>query len=391
MKTTLLLAMALMAQLLTAQSVIYVDSAANGSNNGLSWQHAYNDLQMGLEAAQAGDEIWVAKGTYYPSKDTNNVIPLNPRRKFFILVDSVGIYGGFAGNEIQRKQRDWRVNTTTLSGDIGIKGDSTDNSFHVVFSLDDTLSDQTVLDGFTISAGVADGSWQENAEVGGGVAIYGPGNVRFINLTVVNNFGKTGGGLAIYRHTGNSPVYTRFLNRYSLVNCVFYNNKGGYGHGIYLRENSASFVNCQVDNNFGVGSYDKGAVYLVISAVQMVHCTIANNANNAQQNPGIRNIGPVHFEASNCIIRDVSYFNLDNTWDNKDVKIQNCMWDGSGGSSNWQLSAIATDKGGNIDVFPNFRSSTDLRLQHNSVARNAGLSSLLPFDTLDIRCRWDLQ
>ena len=60
----------------------------------------------------------------------------------------VEIYGGFAGTETARSERDWDNNETILSGEIGDSSDSTDNSFHVVTGIGDAT-----IDGFTISDG----------------------------------------------------------------------------------------------------------------------------------------------------------------------------------------------------------------------------------------------
>lgn len=100
-----------------AQNIIFVDALATGNNQGTSWTNAYPDLQLALEAAQFGDEIWVAKATYFPSKDTaGDTNPAWLRTKTFELVNGVGIYGGFDGTETKRSQRDWRNNLTVLSG-----------------------------------------------------------------------------------------------------------------------------------------------------------------------------------------------------------------------------------------------------------------------------------
>ncbi len=55
-------------------SPIYVNAAASGANNGTSWQNAYPDLQAALAAATAGQQIWVAAGTYKPTAGTDRAI-----------------------------------------------------------------------------------------------------------------------------------------------------------------------------------------------------------------------------------------------------------------------------------------------------------------------------
>ena len=58
-------------------------------------------------ASVAGDELWVKAGTYLPS--TSGV-----RTASFTMKTGVAIYGGFAGTESARDQRNWRSNVTVL-------------------------------------------------------------------------------------------------------------------------------------------------------------------------------------------------------------------------------------------------------------------------------------
>ncbi|MEG0473374.1 MAG: hypothetical protein RR588_13660 [Solibacillus sp.] len=138
----------------TADSaVIYVKQGANG--DGTSWGNAYQDLQLALDTAQtkldAGTknvEIWIAAGTYKPTTGTDHTIS-------FQMKNGVAIYGGFAGTENARAERDFKTNKTILSGGIIIYGDEGD--FYHIFYHDTGLNlDATIiLDGVTITWGNA--------------------------------------------------------------------------------------------------------------------------------------------------------------------------------------------------------------------------------------------
>ena len=81
--------------LLFGGTVYYVDNSALGNNDGSSWCNAFTELRDAINPSinttlTAGDEIWVADGTYYPASSGS------PGTSFQ-LIPGVAIYGGFDG------------------------------------------------------------------------------------------------------------------------------------------------------------------------------------------------------------------------------------------------------------------------------------------------------
>ncbi|GEM_PF-1728202 len=109
--------------------VLYVDCNAPGpTHDGLSWQTGFLTITEALSAATTADEIWVADGTY---------------EEAFVLTTDRALYGGFAGTESERSQRDPAVNVTKI--DAGGNRNA--------FKLNRFTGAGTVIDGFTIQNG----------------------------------------------------------------------------------------------------------------------------------------------------------------------------------------------------------------------------------------------
>lgn len=166
----------------------YVDQNAKGKNDGSSWGDAYVHPQLAL--VNGCTEIWVAKGVYRPAVKGSPDVSFN-------IPAGTKIYGGFAGKETSVDDAKPAANITVLSGDID-ENDNIDahqvtteprgeNSHHVV-RLDGTassgapVSNSTVLSGFVITGGVADGD--DEAGYGGGLYCDGSGTRGSCNPTL---------------------------------------------------------------------------------------------------------------------------------------------------------------------------------------------------------------
>lgn len=195
-------------------------------NCGDTWANGC-DLQYALVTKSvSGDELWVKTGTYKPTPTTDRAVS-------FVLKSGVALYGGFAGTETSRDERDWATNITILSGDIGTADENSDNSYHVVYG--DSINNTAVLDGFTITGGNADGSSDNE---GGGMAISN-GSPTLANLTFSGNTASdTGGGM--YMHQG-SPT---------LENITFSNNTSDlHGGGMFNLEGHPVLKNVAFNDN----------------------------------------------------------------------------------------------------------------------------------------------
>ena len=216
-----------------AQAIRYVDADATGAGDGTSWADAFPHLQAALSEAEAGDQVWVAEGTYRP---TDGGPDPADRTATFVLASGVRLYGGFEGTEATLEDRDWTVYETILSGDIGVVGDSLDNSYHVVTA--SGTNSTTALDGFTIEYGRADEQTPPHSR-GGGVFAEG-GSLRLRNLVFRRNGGREGGGL---HFEGSAPL---------LEACLFEDNLG-IGGGAYFSGGEPVLREVTFRSNFAQG------------------------------------------------------------------------------------------------------------------------------------------
>lgn len=89
---------------LAYSSTIYVDIklGKDFQGDGISWQTAYTDLSAALLSAVAGDEVWVASGTYIPTIPSWGGSPstsdtARSEDTFALLVPNLGVLTSFFG------------------------------------------------------------------------------------------------------------------------------------------------------------------------------------------------------------------------------------------------------------------------------------------------------
>ena len=277
-----------------AQSKIYyVSSRATDTGDGSSWANA-TTLTKALDAATAGDQIWVQGFDTL----TGNNLYVAPKEGFAVK-SGVQLYGGFAGTESRLSQRvtlgkpyqlkyrsvlsgDIQKNDTVGSVDLifPANGTRSDNATHVLsVNLDPTQASgnnntyPTVINGFSIGNGQAAGTG--DAGKGGGIYVYGDnrkgGVFRIERCFLISNYATQGGAVYVDASVKSVNGETSLINQ-----SVVFNNAAGdraavenQAGGIYLA-GEATVVNTSIFNN------GNGGVRLS-SGSKVVNATIARN------------------------------------------------------------------------------------------------------------------
>ncbi len=312
-----------------------------------TWATAGNDLQAVINQCVAGDEIWVVAGIYIPNRraDATGTITINDRDNAFVLKNGVRIFGGFTGVETATTQRNFALNMTILSGNLGTLGTTTDNSYHVVVCAG-TVSG-TSLNGFFIHYGNANGS----------------GNIT-VNAVSIGR--GSGAGMRI---NSSSPT---------ISNCVFSaNSTTNNGGGMVCDNASPGITNCVFSGNTandGAGMLNTNA-----SATELVNCTFSGN-NAVTTGGAIRNGNASSPLISNCLI-----------WGNLAAGVASAIFNADAGSVpdvNYSLIEGGYLGAANVNADPLFVSPVaatlaptltgNYRVQKCSPVLNGGLDSYIP-------------
>lgn len=264
----------------SSASILYVNASATGLNNGLTWNNAYTNLQEAYSNAVFGDEIWVAAGTYKATATTTRTVS-------FVSKNGVNVFGGFNGTETATNQRNIISNPTTLSGDIGVPGDNSDNT-NTILKVENITSG-LIIDGFRIISGTA------NSGCPGIRLQNNTGIINIKNCFFFNNFGYAGSAVSVLSQ-GNSTV--------NVTDCDFNGNIGidGIIYGGNSSSNNLNITNCRF----------RGAVSSGIPVIRfesenftMNNCIITNNTST--QSNLIYIDADSSAKISNCLIVGNSY------------------------------------------------------------------------------------
>ena len=255
------------------------EGGASRGTDGSNWTDQAMTLEAALVAAiVAGDQVWIAQGTYKPHG--------TDRATTFTIPEGVGVYGGFAGNEAALADR--AGTATILSGDLMSDDSGTtnrdDNSYTVVTI---TGADVT-LDGLTIEggergttvgtsnhgAGLYTGAGttgttltactfnNNSADDNGGGAYFG-GTATVTNCTFTNNKTLSSGGGAFFAGVA------------TLTSCVFTGNTAGSHGGAANFSLSATLTNCVVADN--VATRGTGGGVSLSTGGTVINSTFYNN------------------------------------------------------------------------------------------------------------------
>lgn len=240
--------------------IVRVSSDGDDANEGATWAAPKQTVQAAINTAGlAGGEVWVKAGMY-PEPIT--------------LPALVHLYGGFAGTEIARDQRDFRANVTVLDGQ--------------------RASDAVTAQGIGHGLGTIDGFTIRN---GSGSGIY----CNAASPTIANNTITGNAGSGISCDQNSSPTIANNTisgNAGDGIGCgssfaVIANNaiSGNDGSGIYCFHSSPMIVNNTVTGNTSI--YDAG-IHCSSSSPTIVNTIVAFNssgivAGGTGSNPTLRN------------------------------------------------------------------------------------------------------
>jgi len=300
----------------TTSKTTYVNAVASGAHTGSSWAAAYNNLTEAINNP-CSDTVKIMQGIYKPTMGNN-------RDGAFVINRKMILLGGYeltaSPSETSRNADDY---PTVLSGDIGVVGDTTDNSY-IILQVNNT--DTTVkVDGLTFTRCFSNKQSGNTIIPGGSIFSQNNKNLLIKNCRFYNNATKlSSSSLYSYASTlevaggvfsnncsasggtnsGNvmrasgatvkNCVFEKNINtggstvvstgNFDFTNCIFYKNKAASGAGIF-NEGVATLVNCNfIENTSSIPGWVGAGIYN-ISRAYLLNCIFNGNYTGNGQYP----------------------------------------------------------------------------------------------------------
>jgi predicted outer membrane repeat protein len=313
---------------------IFVDSQAPGlTQDGTTWEQAFNHLQDALAISERGDVVWVAQGVYCPDQNLTSPEGTGDRSASFVLADGVAVKGGYAGwTQPDPNRRDIEACPAILSGDL-LRNDApvtdpaqmqtdpnrADNTYHVIVS--SRTGSRTELNGFTIRSGHAsDAPGTPNSF---GAAMYNTASALVLaNCSFQQNWATTGGALYNY---GTSARFSE---------CSFSQNAAADKGGVMRNTiNSDSiFSDCIFANN-SAGNFGGVISNNDHSGSTMTRCIF--NDNTAASAAAVNNFMECNSSFTDCEFHSnqaVSYGGAVSNYDQSDSRFTRCIFSANSAS-----------------------------------------------------------
>ncbi|WP_051410152.1 immunoglobulin-like domain-containing protein [Brevibacillus panacihumi] len=371
------------------ETIYYVKMQGNDESSGTTWDDAFATLQKALESAQSGDQIWIAEGTYYPTKES---FASDARTKTFQMKNGVEIYGGYSGMGTERHVTDYE---TILSGDIGVVGDQSDNAYHVFHNRN---VDQTAkLDGVTITGGYASGyyvydqdgggmyNYQSSPTLrditfigntaiknGGGIANSNNSNPELIRGRIEDNKAPTGGGMSNSENSNPTLYHTKisknkaeyngggiynYKSNPALTDMEISENEGGvFGGGLYGFESNPILTRVEIRKNrterSGGGVHITQGSHAVFTDVKIIENESVTGSgggiSNDRSNPSLTNV-EINRNKAGSDGGGVYYFSEGGVFTNVTIRENTATGNGGGGYSSTNSKATLT----NVEIINN--------------------------------------
>ncbi len=301
---------------------IYVDAAASQlPHDGSDWEHACLRLEDAMLVAPPGAVIRMAAGTYRPTTTGLS----DPRDAAFTLPSGIVLEGGYSGVAgMNPNARDVNAYETVLSGDIGVPGDDSDNCYHVLQA--SGVSDQTIIDGVTITGGNAN---VQGANGGGGGVVVISGSPTIRDCKILENSALYGGG--IFNDGGQLTI-----ERVTFEGNVAMASGGALYNNAVFGAPGVSVIDCLFDDNSAfsnggaVRNWDSTATFLTCTFtanhIRYGGAAVANGGQGEQQFVRCAfesNRADTFFAANNC------YGGAMHSTDNTEQVLQSCLFKGN--------------------------------------------------------------